>query len=398
MNQKTDKDDLMRILYIARYYPPIISGAARRQGELVSALREILQAPEQVFVLAPDYGDNDNNGLAIPHPNPIPQANGPPGLRKSARDHARDWLFWPDADIRWARRAAHVFLKKSTFAPDWVISSSPPESAHIAGKMIASQTKAKWAAEFRDLWLKRPLNPLRQNPIRRFGEKQIARRLCKKADLLIGTDSVICEELRSFADRDEILHLPHFAKKMPANLTTGRQYFDRTHINLVHTGSFSASDPDRKIEPLLDGFGEAVSSDSQLRLHLVGRQSEQETNKINGLEKNIRNKIILHGILPRNEALALQSEADALILVGGMHSDVPPGKCSEYLAQEKPIIAIGPQRWRNFFHPAEISTAQLMRACANRRTNRHSGFDLKLARPPTPIETATKLVERLSTL
>ncbi|MBY0422923.1 MAG: hypothetical protein K2Q06_11515, partial [Parvularculaceae bacterium] len=139
----------MRLLLIARHYPPAVSGGARRPFLLARALRS---RGCEVFVVAPSLPDGEP-GRVVPHPNR--DAGTAPPAPPGWRDHARDWLLWPDPDIRWSRRAAAAALA-ADFAPDWVWTTAPPESIHIGGLLMKRSRGARWLADVRDHWLDRP--------------------------------------------------------------------------------------------------------------------------------------------------------------------------------------------------------------------------------------------------
>lgn len=325
----------MRILLLTRHYPPAVSGGAKRPYLLARALRS---AGVEVRVCAPSIPEGEP-GWAVPHANRDPS----PAVGKSSlglRDVAREFLLWPDPDIRWCLRAADSALA-DRWKPDWVFSTSPPESIHVAGERIARRTGARWLADFRDLWLQSPHRRERLLAHRRMGERVLARRLLPKADLVTAVDSVVASEARTLgAGRVEVL--PHFAptalnKKSPDLLPAET-------INIVHAGSVRLSDPEARIEDLLGPFELAQSKNAALRLFMVGRLTNAECEAIQ--RSRAAASISVVGVVPLDRAYEYMRSADALTFVASAKMHVPPSKITDYLMFDAPIIACGVGPWR----------------------------------------------------
>lgn len=320
-------------LLLVRHYPPAISGGARRPFLLARALREL---GVEVRVCAPSL-DKGEPGWAVKHPNRDPSSS--PLAKPGLRDRARELLLWPDPDIRWSMRAARVVLK-SGWRPDWVITSSPPESLHVAGGWLAKRIGAHWAADMRDLWLTDPHRRQRRSLHRRAGERVIARRLLRRADLVTAVDPVVAAEAASLGARNPKV-LAHFtADTIPPGIRLGD-----SGIHVIHAGSVELSDPEAKIEDLLTPFEVAHREKPELVLDLVGRLSDREQEVVRA--SPARESVKLHGPLPYEQALAVMAGADALAFVASHKMHVPPSKIVDYIACGRPIIACGAGPWRS---------------------------------------------------
>ena len=102
-----------------------------------------------------------------------------------AKGAIRRLVYWPDADMRWALRTANAIelATREDERPNWIITSSPPESAHLAGALLKRRTGIRWMAELRDSWIDEPLREeLRHSRARRFFERGIARKLLARAE------------------------------------------------------------------------------------------------------------------------------------------------------------------------------------------------------------------------
>lgn len=372
----------LTLLFVARHYPPHITGAARR---LSGMTRELRALGHRVIVAAPDLPEGED-GIAVPHVQPVPSSA--PAARQSAMQSAkavaRRWALWPDADIRWSRRAAEALAAHAARA-DWIFTSSPPESAHAAGLMLQRSHDLLWAADFRDLWLERPLRPELSNPLRRALERPWARKVTRRADLVLSVDRYIAQEVNELAGKDRALVLPHASD--PPDIEPWP--FEPEVFHLVHTGSFSLSDSERRIEQLLRAF-ETISADvPQLRLQLAGRLTPEEVAQVE--QSPASHAIINHGIVDHKTALSMQKGASALVLVGSPQSHVPPGKFVEYRALGKPVVVFGEARWRDQINVEGDPAATLRALIAGGRTCPRPS----LPAPPTHANIAAQLSERL---
>ena len=330
----------MKLVIIARHYPPAVSGGARRPYFLAHALKE---AGAKIFLVAPDL-DPILSGIVVRHPNRDPAPEGGGGdvsMLASMRNTAREWLRWPDPDITWSRRAAKAALDALPFKPDWVLTTSPPESVHWAGNELKRITGARWCADFRDQWFDRAFRLNRRNPYRRALESVYARNLLRNVDVAVSVNELIDSEvarLSGLPDQKRAV-IGHF---LPPR---GQGYvFEGPGPHLLHSGSFSVSDPECSIEPTLRAFALAAKKMPALRLHLAGRLSTGESKAVSS--SPVVNQITLHGVVSLEQSLAMQSAADALIVTAAPNAPVPPGKYVEYQATGKPIIATGDGPWR----------------------------------------------------
>ncbi len=369
---------MKRLLILARHYPPAISGGARRPFLLA---RELRRQGVDVRVCAPSLPDGEP-GWATPHPNRDPAtSSGPPAF--DLRNIARDLLLWPDPDIRWCQRAAQSAAEHARaegWRPDWVLSTSPPESIHVAGRSLAASLGARWIADFRDHWLANPHRHERRRIHRQIGERLQASQLLKAADIVLAVDDNIAHEMRTLGGAS-VHVLPHFAPDIDPEPVA----LDPQHINIVHAGSIALSDPDASITDLLIPFAEAAAARPQLRLHLVGRLSDAEQAAVSA--SPAAHAITIHGPVQYERALGMMAAADGLALVASGKMHVPPSKIVDYARVDVPILAFGSGPWRSDSRlPAERAETTL--ASLKRGDPRNCAW-----RAPTAAETANQLLQ-----
>ena len=342
---------LMHILLITRHYPPEISGGARRPFLLTEALRSL---GHQVTLVCP-FKVNDSQSILIPNnaiDNALHLQSKPPTIAPGQQDpweksksFLRQWLFWPDPDIRWARNVIKE-LKSHQIKADWIMTTSPPESIHFVGLKLSTLLGIPWIAEMRDTWVDTPHRPLlERSKIRALLERRIAKNILSKATAITAVSEAVMKEARTFCSLNTPqLILPHFSNT-PTNGESlpnkNRRLFDETTLNLVHTGGFSLSDRRRKLSNLLDALTQIARERPELVLHIVGPLTYEETSLLKETPVRVR----YHGCVPLEQAHAMQREADGLLLCTPEDSHALPGKYAEYALAHRPIFYLGGGDW-----------------------------------------------------
>ena len=354
----------MRVLFVSYYFPPAGGGGVQRVLKLCKHL------PEQgweVEVLAPDdprWSAHDP-GLAAEVPaetvvhraryrgpshersarDRLAAARGLSGVATRASVHGRRFLL-PDAEVVWvpdaARAAIRIVRERSI---DLVLTSSPPVSVHLAGSIVARRTGVPWVADLRDSWLANPHRRYTSRSVRakRELERQIARLALRPVAGLASVTPVIEDEARSLApagvpsavisngcDFDEFAGLVH--ERGP-------------HLRLLHAGNFFGNRSPRPFLLALCGLLERRPELRELlRVRFVGgfRSSDRAWADTLGLAAVLS----IEPFLPHDQALAAMKAADVLLLLipdsGGLGVTVLSGKLFEYLAAERPVLALVP--------------------------------------------------------
>ncbi|MFB9373822.1 glycosyltransferase [Algimonas porphyrae] len=337
---------------MARHYPPEASGGARRPYLFTQALRDaghrvtivspFRQAhPDHIVVphlVSSDY-DRDKGEPSAEEPQPDPTEQSP------LRNIARNWLLWPEPEIRWARRVAR-HLESHPIRADWLMTTSPPESLHIVGPRIKAALGCRWLAEFRDTWTVNPHRAvLARSGLRRSIERTMAQRCLRTVDALTAVSEAVLSEIRAYAPDGTPEHIiDHFSDPPPAP-----KDLPKSDLNIVHSGGFTLSDRRRKLDTLLTRLDHlsARRTGCPLHLHIAGQLSLEEKTLLARREEANEppTKVTAYGALPLAEARALQAGADALLLLTPEDSHALPGKFAEYRQTRLPILYQGGGDW-----------------------------------------------------
>lgn len=362
----------MKILLITRFFPPEVTGGARRPSALVKSLREM---GHEVYIAAPAGAECDNL-IPIPHPSfPVNFNNNSKKNYVQFGNFLRKQLLIPDPEIRWALRLVRI-VKEQKFIPDIVISTSPPESLHIAGRLLKNHFKCKWVAEFRDPWIQPPQRKeLELNSIRRFIETCLARFIFSNLDGIVAVSETVLNDAISLAPNAKCHSIiGHFALPFIGEA----QELPKDTFNIVHTGAVTLSNPLSEFIPFLRDFEEFCKIRPEARLYWAGRKSSEELEAIN--KSTAKEKILLLGNIDLQMARALQMGADALLLLSGDKSHALPGKYSEYVLTGRPIITYGTGDWRKLIdkdaYTIELEEAKIL---PKNEVKKAAHFDAKQA-------------------
>jgi hypothetical protein len=250
----------------------------------------------------------------------------------------------PDAGIAWSVAAclsptAHRLARWA----DVVISSSPPESPHLAAALLSRLHGKAHVMDMRDGWMDEPLrSELVTSSIRSWIERHLEATVVRGAAGVVVTSP---EWRVALASR-----YPQRAQKVAivrnAMTTTGAAselHRNQPHRVWVHAGRFGGSHACRGPTPLINVLRhEAFSSPTPIIFRFVGSLEQHEVELILALGAEVRKTgctVEVTGHVPRTIAMDEVNRADALLLLCASHHAIP-SKLFEYAATGKPILAI----------------------------------------------------------
>ena len=223
---------------------------------------------------------------------------------------------------------------------DCVITTSPPESAHAIGYAL-HRRGVPWVADVRDAWTFEPLRPAFPTAAQRRLDERLERRW------LGGADAVVCVSdpaatdlrLRGIADPEVVTNGWDPECAPPPGEPT--DLLDPERVSIVYTGRFGSYGRDPRA--LVDGIAALAAADPQtaakLELVIAGPLTDAEAQLF---ARPVAPARIVHaGSVDRPAAMALQREADALLLVAQpTRSQLLNIKLFEYAASGSPILAL----------------------------------------------------------
>lgn len=261
-------------------------------------------------------------------------------------------LLSPDPGIAWAWRAArHPLVMEHCADVRLVLSSSFPESSHVAAARLARRCAAPLVIDMRDGWLDEPMKPfLRQSSLRRMREARLERSILRQAATIIVTSGhwqqLLAQRLPFTASKTVVLTNAYPVGCNPAESTSTYIEQPSGHaLTLLYAGRIFTSRAERRIEhllaPLLAGLQNTASNG---RLLFVGNLAQAELDALGAWRARFRLagwEIETRPPVSRYSALELMQQADGLLLLSSSQASIP-AKLFDYLCAQRPILALTP--------------------------------------------------------
>lgn len=347
-----------RLLVVTYFYPPDTSVGSHRWPAMARYLRrlghEVTVLTTSAFGPLPDddpwvvrSGDAQGAGglrrllrrppVAVGAADEAPAQPAPRilthGLVPDA--HAASWLpFVVPAARRIVRERAI----------DCVITNGPPDATHLLGLALGRDRPA-WIADFEDGWRFEPQRDGWPTRLQDRLDALLERRVATRVDAAVGLSRPIADDL---AQRHGALafYVPNaWDPDLDAGVETASAVErEPDTFTLVHTGAITHAQR-RDPAPFFAAVTELLRTDPatarRLRLVLAGRLTAPDAALLDALPADVRALVRHLGELPREQAVRLQRDADALLLLAsGEHRSQVTGKLFEYLAAGRPIVAL----------------------------------------------------------
>jgi glycosyltransferase involved in cell wall biosynthesis len=344
----------VKVLLVSFYWPPAGGGGVQRPLKLAQYLPTL---GIETHVLAPDdprwvHADPD---LRVPTEAWVHRVRyvGPSG-RKPAEELAAAGdgidralvqarlfgrrLLVPDENVSWNVTAIPAAIRLAReHRIDAVITTSPPNSVHLAGAAVQRATGARWLADLRDSVVAHPHRRAESAAVRAKEKVDgaLARLVARRADAIACVSEAIADEIRALGPRGLVATIPNGCD---FDDFAGLDYRPADRFRITHAGSFFGK---RDPRPFLQAVHDS-GLDVTARFLGDFRSADREWAERLGLGDRLE----LIPYAPRSTALALQRDSEALLLLipdaGGRGTGVLSGKVFEYLAAGRPILAAVP--------------------------------------------------------
>lgn len=239
---------------------------------------------------------------------------------------------WAVVAARWARQQPW----------DLVVSTGGPYSVHRIGLAVKRRRPGtKWVVDWRDLWVDNHIYP--GLPFLNFYEKVLERKFHRAADMITTVSEPLAEVLRTKTGKKVQVIFNGFDPEDYTHLSK-EPFFPKDGIlRIVYTGTVyrGKQDPSPLFEAIHNLRRDKGLTPDKLRVVFVGSSANaQDLAKAYGVEDFCE----YLGLIPRNDALRTQRDADALLFLEFEAPGVEgilTGKLFEYLYANKFILAVG---------------------------------------------------------
>ena len=367
---------MKRVLVITYYWPPTGGSGVQRWVKFAKYLpsegwQPVIYTPENPEQLAVDHSLEADipEGTEIikiritepyelykkflrrsGHSKEAVEVNPVNAQNKSFAQKAAMWvrgnLFRPDPRCLWIRPSVK-FLKKylEEHPVDLIVSTGPPQSMHMIGRLLSRETGLPWIADFRDPWTKIfYFKHLSMTKATERWHQKMERKVLDEASAVVAVSPLVQQEFQSMTRTPvELITNGYDECDFPDMKDTGAAGGPDKDFVITHTGLFAA---DGNPTLLWDVLSEMCAEDSAfkkaLKIRLVGKTDTQILEAIteSGLEENLTDL----GYQPHSTAIEEQRKASILILPLRKEPEykaVLPGKLFEYIASWRPVLGIG---------------------------------------------------------
>ncbi|SFN34528.1 Glycosyl transferases group 1 [Paenimyroides ummariense] len=256
--------------------------------------------------------------------------------------YVRGNFFIPDARVGWVNPSVDYLSNYvKTNAVDVIITTGPPHSMHLIGLELQRRFAVKWIADFRDPWTSIGYHKeLKLTDKSAQKHKDLERLVLTKADTILTTSYTTKLE---FA---EITQKPIHVITNGYDIETIEKPAMDQKFTISHIGSLLSK---RNPHILWQALNEILQENDQFRsdfqLQLIGKVSSEIIDTIKEFKLDAYLNVL--GYVSHTEALKYQRSSQVLLLIEIDSFEtigIIPGKLFEYMAAERPILAIGPKQ------------------------------------------------------
>lgn len=361
----------MHVVVVTHYFPPIGGPGARR---MLGWVNGFVAAGARVTIVTPDAHPRDpyyqpEERYAGPATVVTPAifdparfarggdgkpvvSEGPKSEKRGLAACLRPWLLLPDQ-----RRLANGSLVRAALAaigdaPAIVLTSSPYNSVHLAGRAIKQRLgdRATWIADFRDDWFHPVFFPF-PNGVYRAYNRRLEAKVLRDADGLTIVSRSTLDKVRS---RHAELPVEFWSTEKNGKWRWVPNGFDATGVEAILNAPVPPRDPSAPVNLLFSGTlwqghpldalvaalgSVAAKTGQRFRFELAGRVIQP----VPPTPDPERVEIVTAGWKPYEDSLTATRQADLLLVHTGPESQDIKIKIFEAAAVRRPVLLLGPE-------------------------------------------------------
>ena len=250
-------------------------------------------------------------------------------------------FFTPDAKVLWVKPSVEFLTDYLTENPvDVIISTGPPHSMHLIAQQLKESFDIPWMADFRDPWTDLYYNKeFFQLGFAKRKNKRLEEKVLKSADVVVTVGNELKKYFERFNSNVEVIPNGFDDEVDNHEKIELSQKFSLSYIGLLPKSSL----PTNLLMAIQRLIDENSDFKNDIELNFIGDIHESVSALIHELQ--LSNYTNFFGYVPHKEAIKYQKSAQVLLVlipnVDG-NKGIITGKVFEYMAANRPILALGP--------------------------------------------------------
>ena len=338
-----------KVFIVSFFFPPLGGGGVQRMLKFAKYLPDFGWQPVVLTVKNWQYYAFDSSELKYIH---YPVYRVAPlnwqiiyeWLYKFRLDFVAHFLkkketiyLFPDRMIGWLP-CAYFYAKKiiKQHKPDLIYTTSPPNTSHLLGYLLKLNTNLPWIADFRDEWSDYKFVSL--PPCLKSFHKTFEKRVLHKADAVTTVTPWVTRLLRDKCTRTKgKFHTIYNGFDQDDIKTDFENNSKNGKFHLLHMGTLYGN---RNADYLLKAVKHLTEKNQiparEIKLEFVGSPGSSDS--------SYKDVVINRNLyLNHSECLKVLNAADVAVLIQSNEGRTGiPAKTFEYLAMQKPILALIP--------------------------------------------------------
>ncbi|MGC6284056.1 MAG: glycosyltransferase family 4 protein [Polaribacter sp.] len=250
-------------------------------------------------------------------------------------------FFTPDAKVLWVNPSVEFLTNYLTENPvDVIISTGPPHSMHLIAQKLKESFGIPWMADFRDPWTDLYYNKdFYQLGFAKRKNNRLEERVLKTADMVVTVGNELKKYFDRFNSNVEVITNGYDDEVDNYEKIELSHKFSLSYIGLLPKSSL----PTNLLIAIQRLIEEKPEFNNDIELNFVGDIHESVSALVSELGLSEYTNFL--GYVPHNEAIKYQKSAWVLLViipnVEG-NKGIITGKVFEYMAANRPILALGP--------------------------------------------------------
>ena len=250
-------------------------------------------------------------------------------------------FFTPDAKVLWVKPSVEFLTDYLTENPvDVIISTGPPHSMHLIAQQLKKSFDIPWMADFRDPWTDLYYNKdFYQLGFAKRKNKRLEEKVLKTADVVVTVGNELKKYFDRFNSNVEVITNGFDDEVDNHEKIELSQKFSLSYIGLLPKSSL----PTNLLMAIQRLIDENSDFKNDIELNFIGDIHESVSALIHELQ--LSNYTNFFGYVPHKEAIKYQKSAQVLlVLIPNVNGNkgIITGKVFEYMAANRPILALGP--------------------------------------------------------